>query len=221
MNSSISAKKRWTKAIWPWVLGYFGMLALAYFLVQINPLPNDEELITHFETHRADIEALVKSYRDYGGVGGSPWEQSPETRALMHKAGVDRVDQLGALWLPNPYLPETAELIDRTVRSGSESGWSFFRRHGSIGIEIDKNRYFRRSLRYPLDYVIWKTLFFYPEEPRIENGWIVGPARTDGKIELLDRVLPSLNSYPSDWKRGECVARKLDAQWFIIMCRAM
>lgn len=216
MNSSISAKEHWTKSIWPWI---FGLLALAYFLVQINPLPNDEELITHFETHRADIAALVKSYRDYEDVGGSPWEQSPDTQALKHKAGVDRVIVTGDLWLPNPYLPETAELIDRTVRSGS--GCCFFRRHASLMIEIDKDRYYRKAIRYPLDFHILKMLTFYPEEPRIENGWIVGPARTDGKNELHHRVLPSLNSYPSDWKQGECVARKLETQWFILMCRAM
>ena len=215
MNSSISAKKRWTKAIWLWI---FGLLALAYFLVQLNPLPSDEELIAHFQTHRADIEALVKSYRDYEGVGGSLWERSPDTLALKRKAGVERVVQVGALWLPNPYLPETAEQIERTIRSGS--GCCFFRRHGTLEIETDVNRYFRKALRYPGDYFIWKTLFFYPEAPRIENGWLIGPTHKDGENERHYRVVASLNSYPPDWKRGECVLRKLEAQWFVRMCRA-
>ena len=215
MNLILPVSKRWSKSIWLW---FFALAGVVYYLVQLNPLPNDEELITHFQTNRADIEALVKSYRNYEGVGGAPWERSLDTQALKRKAGVERVVHVGALWLPSPYLPETAEQIDRTIRSGS--GCCFFRRYGSLQIEIDVNRYFRRALRYPGDYLIWKTLIFYPEAPLIENGWLVGPAHTDEKNELHHRVLPSLNSYPPNWKKGECVVRKLEAQWFVIMCRS-
>lgn len=201
-----------------WLLGFTAIIALVvWFVLFFNPLPKDEELLAHFNAHRSDIEALVKSYRDYEGVGGAPWERNPSTQALKRKAGVERVVHAGALWLPNPYAPETAKQIDHTIRSGS--GCCFFRRHGSLEIEIEVNRYFRGSLHYPFSH-IWKTLFFYPEVPRIENGWLVGPARTDGKNELHHRVLPSLNSYPTDWKKGECVVRKIEAQWFIIMCRS-
>jgi hypothetical protein len=191
---------------------------VVWFVLFFNPLPNDEELIAHFNAHRSDIEALVKSYRDYHGVGGRPWERNPETLELKRKAGVERVHQVGALWLPNPYLPETDALIERTIRSGS--GRCFFRRYGSLEIEIDVNRYFRKSLRYPGAYFISKSLFFYPEAPRIENGWLLAPARKDGNIELHLRVVPSLDSYPPEWKKGECVVRRLEAQWFIHMCRA-
>lgn len=68
------------KAIWLWI---FGLLALAYFLVQLNPLPSDEELMRL----DAPASALVKDYRDYEGVGGSLWERSPDTLALKRKAG--------------------------------------------------------------------------------------------------------------------------------------
>ena len=210
-----SPQRLWKKSIWLLIPGLLGIL---YFGVQINPLPADEELIAHFQNHRSDIEALVKSYREYNEVDATLWEKNPETLALKRKAEVERVVNTAALWLPNPYSPETDVLIKHTIRAGS--GCCFFRRYGSIEIEIDVNRYFRKSLRYPGDYLIWKTLFFYPEAPRIENGWLIGPTHADGKNELHHRVLPSLNSYPPDWKRGECVVRKLDAQWFIRMCRA-
>ena len=213
--ANYSVRRGWRKLIW---LAIPALLSALFFWVQINPLPKDEELIAYFQNHKADIEALVKSYREYEGVDANLWEKSTETLALKQKAGVERVVHSASLWLPNPYLPETDVLIKRTIRAGS--GCCFFRRYGSIEIEIDVNRYFRKSLRYPGDYLIWKTLFFYPEVPRLENGWLLAPAREDGKIELHHRVLPSLNTYPPDWKRGECVVRKLDAQWFIQMCRA-
>ena len=78
----------------------------------------------------------------------------------------------------------------------------------------------RIHLRYGL---ICKGYYYFPQPPRIENGHIV-----EAGYSLIDhaytrsgqRVLKSLDGFPPDWKRGECVLKPIDDRWFITMCRS-
>jgi hypothetical protein len=40
------------------------LVSLGYYLLVVrNPLPSDDEMIQHFNAHRAEIEELVRRYR--------------------------------------------------------------------------------------------------------------------------------------------------------------
>ena len=95
---------------------------------------------------------------------------------------------------------------------------------------MDDSSYRRNTLLFG---VIWKDYYFFPEVPRVENGVLLGPLSIVGKglrgsrfhekegvatTQDRDRVLPSLNSFPPDWKDFECVYRQIEPQWFIRMC---
>lgn len=70
---------------------------------------------------------------------------------------------------------------------------------------------------------IYKGYYYFPQIPRMQEGHIVVPVccHLDESltIRLGQRVLNSLDGYPPDWKRGECVLKRIDDHWFIAMCR--
>jgi hypothetical protein len=65
---------------------------------------------------------------------------------------------------------------------------------------------------------VWKDYLHFPEPPRIEQGYLLGPMRTDGEYSYKKRVFSSLNYYPFAWKEYECVYRPIDAHWFLRLC---
>lgn len=67
---------------------------------------------------------------------------------------------------------------------------------------------------------IYKGYYYFPQPPRIENGHILihDFHKPDG-LGGGQRIFESLDDYPPDWKKGECVLKPMDAQWFIAMCR--
>jgi hypothetical protein len=77
------------------------------------------------------------------------------------------------------------------------------------------------TIRYP-DSFLKKGFCYYPYSPRLENGHVVATG-----YSLVDkaftrpgiRVFPSLDEYPSDLQRYECVVKPIDPQWFIFLCR--
>ena len=75
--------------------------------------------------------------------------------------------------------------------------------------------FFAGSWRY---FAVWKDYLHFPEPPRIEQGYLLGPMRTDGTYSYKVRVFSSLNYYPPDWKEYECVHRPIDAHWFLRLC---
>jgi hypothetical protein len=63
----------------------------------------------------------------------------------------------------------------------------------------------------------------YPQVPQVKDGHILIPdydLNNKPIVRAGDRVLDSLDDYPPDWKRGECVLKRIDDYWFIQMCRA-
>ena len=91
----------------------------------------------------------------------------------------------------------------------------------SIGLDTKVRKLGKTTFRY-LDSFLNKGFCHYPQPPRVENSRIL-----DTGYSLLDksfirpglRVFESLDEYPEDWERGECVLKRIDAHWFIFMCR--
>lgn len=90
-------------------------------------------------------------------------------------------------------------------------------------IHIDRGTLKRHSQKAPMRYFgtrIHKDYYHFPQSPRIEQGHIlIHDFRNPDGLGLGQRVFESLNHFPPDWQRGECVLRRIDAHWFIAMCR--
>ncbi|MBL8495231.1 MAG: hypothetical protein JNM37_13410 [Rhodocyclaceae bacterium] len=196
------------------------VLAAAYYTFFVNPLASDEEMIAHFNAHRAEIEALVKSYREWEPTPGENviWNHKPETKRLLERAGVWAVSDIAPIWFDDPYSIEGAARFDVLLRAGTPQG--YFRKIGTIEVLLLGKEYARSSFfRYPKGAGLFKRFVYYPVRPRVENGLLLHPFHF-GRQGEGDRVFDSLNAFPPDWKVGECVLRKLEPQWFIQMCRA-
>lgn len=234
------------KKHWHWLWLVFGAGAFFYWCIWIwNPLPSDEEMIESFLVHRADFEEAVRRYREYPvehGKDPSLWLQDVGTPEVLKRAGISRIEQAyGIIWLPNPYALETAikarELSER--KRGRAPNW--LRGYTALTIKPmpnfrlgqltdERNRFYRTSLIWG---AYWKDYMYFPESPRIDGDQLTWAYQIVGKgllgsqfhekegvatIASKNRVLPSLNRMPSEWRRGECIYRRIDAQWFLSMC---
>ncbi len=181
------------------------------------PLPTDEEIIAHFYQHRTDIEELVKRRRAHRSQPGDKfiWISKPEIRALKKRAGIYRIsgDNIGGLWLPDPYntyksmtSQERLDISIQEMKAGGHARWKY----GGTSLRTTENN-FRSTLRVALMY---KELWHLPEVALIKDGLLYWPS---GKTR---RVSDSLDYYPLDWERGECLFRQFEPQWFIKLCRA-
>lgn len=155
-------------------------------------------------------------------------------------------------WYPNPYSQKVLQTLKflntgRTLneQATEEERMEAFQRHipdlfeqtpAALRDTLDVIRVtavihvFLGSEEQPYDRVtlpyfgnrIFKSYYFFPQAPRIEDGHILVPhesPRYPG-YRLGQRVFGSLDGYPPNWKQGECVLRPIDTQWFISMCRS-
>jgi hypothetical protein len=220
-------------------------LAGSYYLLWIwNPLPSDEEMIANFKAHRAEFEEIVRRYREYPrplDKDTSFWFKDGDTLELFKRAGVDNVSASGC-WHPDPYSVETAIRHHEALLSGRSAREGWVHKYGELRIRPattpridhpdrgDSERHYRNTIVHG---VIWKDYRFFPEAPRIENEKLLSPLSIVGKgfhgavfhekegvatSQYGERVLPSLNRLPSNWKGFECVYRQIEPQWFIRMC---
>jgi hypothetical protein len=229
--------------VW-WILFVSGMY---YVLVVRMGLPSDEEMIAHFQAHKPEIEELVRRYRSFEMPKMPPrlprespnewlkrrpvmpreafmWDkQHADTEELLRKASIDRLQYITLIWFPNPYSMETAKKLKVLLKDMNNfdprySPMTYFYKYGALTIDIHPwRKYHARSLIHS-NY--WKNIVFFPETPRIMDGWLLGPLNTKGEYSSRKRVLPTLDSFPPDWKEYECVFRRIEAEtnWFLHLC---
>ena len=223
-----------------------------------NPLPSDEEMIENFNTHREELDQIVRGYRNYRrpeGVGRLPhsYEMMPEAKLLMARAWVSYLGLGPGGWLPDPYSAKAAKFEwGLTTRSANPKIRPIFDSPADWKREMpelfedgppltDRNHLSQKTGRMtlwygyprPIEKFTWrypgalglqKAYFYFPQPPRVENGYILNPDHTlDGKpiIRPGGRVFDSLNEYPKDfWKKGECLYRRIHPNWFLAMCRS-
>lgn len=194
---------------------------LLYLYMQSVPLPRDEEMIEHFQAHRADFEELVHRYRTFDPGPNKDhsvlWKEQGDTPELMKRAGIAYIsDTTLSFWLKDPYTLETARQVEELL--DSSKGFMSRRRYKALGITLAaSNRHRSPSIRHG---VIWKDIYYFPEPPRIEGGYLLGPLNTKGEYEYKYRVVSSLNYYPSNWKAFESVFRPIEPQWFIHLSKS-
>lgn len=197
------------------------VLLILYNFWQRVPLPSDEKLIDFFYKNRSQIEELIQSYRAYDAVESkgdySYWFSKDNNEDLLKKVGI-RIGEntLGLAWLPEPYSIETAKKI-KEIGYG-EQAHKLNHLYGPLSIHLLDRRYLGGSIRYG---VLMKYLVIFPESPRIENGFLLGPFDEKGKYSFKIPVRASLNYYPTEWRKTRhCILRKIESRWFISLCRS-
>ena len=91
-----------------------------------------------------------------------------------------------------------------------------------LGSEPTGDSWGKTTLRYLGSYIN-KGYCYFPQPPRVEDGHLI-EARYDPKTRRYivrpgHRVFSSLDKYPSKWKDGEYVLKRIDNHWFLFMCR--
>lgn len=187
-----------------------------------NPWPSDEEMITRFHEHRAEIDELVKRYRGWKPMAGQPiWENLSDNKSLMAKAGISRIIATPLVWPPNPYSKEAVKQFEDALLAGKIPNLNYY---ASILIELLDENNSDRSPAWVLtssgSRVIFKRLIFMPGDVYIEDGQLWFPAHPFFGVNFKERILPSLDTYPPNWNKSQCVYRQIEAHWFISMCTA-
>lgn len=221
------------------------VFGLYYLIWVFNPLVSDEEMIAHFRAHRAEFEELVRRYRDYPrppDKDTSRWYKEGNTPELMQRAGVARLVGLVPTWHPNPYSVKSAKEFHELVKAGQARKLGLFKKYDTVGVTPipkrlplpwikDKTNQYRFNTF--VHGTIWKDYCHFPEIPRIENGELLWPLTIVGRgasnseyhekqgvstWQNRDRILPSLNKFPEEWKSFECVYRQIEPHWYLRMC---
>jgi hypothetical protein len=204
-------------------LALIAVLGIAiWYLLFVNPLPRDEEMIAHYSSHKNDLVKLVQKYREYERPlsPSTEFNKLPEIVWLKSQAGVRDLNSSGAIWMSSPYSIETANYLIALAKSDGAAYFKLQRRFGAISIKPADHRFGMRTVivRGTLAIFVWKDYYFFPEPPRIEGQKLLDPVNTRGIPNREFRVFESLNDYPRNWRKGECVFRAIDRQWFIRMC---
>lgn len=191
-----------------------------YYHIFVNPLPPDEKYIEIFQTHRADLETLIKAY--YAAPEGTLWDSPQEIQKIKKKAGIHRIDNRGH-WMPDLYSVETQRKLLQFDNAKTREGRFALRQHEALKMDIADSYHLVPTPRYLSSSLLSKSLFYIPTVPKISGGKLwppVSPPQSQDEYERsARRLLPSLTSYPDNWKDSECVYRQLEPQWFIRMCR--
>ncbi|WP_371367551.1 hypothetical protein ACA097_27810 [Pseudomonas sp. QL9] len=192
----------------------------------INPLPSDDELISYFQKNRLELEVLISAY--YGAAeDGMPWDAPYNLQKLEARIGIERIHPAHGPWPPDPYSVEWAKWLGRVNYRNAEDRFAV-KQYRALQIDLSDRRYRQVALRYPFDYLIWKSLFYIPAVARTSDSklwppvtWIpLRPQTKEAYERSAERILQNLTGYPENWRKGECVYRQLDVHWFILMCRA-
>lgn len=189
--------------------------------LQISPMASDAEMIAYFQTHRSELELLIKRHHEYTALPGKHWQwaEVPETKGLMNKIGVKEFSDIaGGIWLPDPYMGMTS----KRITFSKENAFDEMTQYSGIEIRLSGDEHYTYWNGYG---IAMKHLVYYPQVPKIEGGWLILPTYNEYDLSHPEyrryvRVVDSLDSpvSPRRWGYLHCLYRQLDKQWFISLC---
>jgi len=162
----------------------------------IRSLPTDQEMIDRFRRYRSDFGEMANEIAQANYV----------YMVTLNRKWIDRHGILMAQALASyPQTPDDkAKNVLRT--------WAY-------SFTVESTLYIKGASRedWPLVNRV-KGYVYFRSPPQVEGGYLLG---LPGHPKYLFRVLPSLDGppWPSDWKSGECLLRKIEPQWFLSLCR--
>jgi hypothetical protein len=199
------------------------------FLASFAPLPNDEEMIEHFQQHKADFEELAKlfnsgKYHKYQ-IRETTADETVRVRALLDTLDVDNLNYRSELWIENPYAENARERYEKW----KEINWKISPvPYGTRDIYFSMRGWRYRSVSNYLQAMVIKEYYYVPQPPRVAAGKLWLPL-VHRKSAYSNEAVPSpstLNRYPQEWldegglNRYPCVYRQIEDQWFISICNA-
>jgi len=229
----------------PFILALVGYLYLeiqVIFLDKRPPMPSDEKMIAHFQSHRSEFEGLVKNYQAFLPTDEHRvFAEIPENRALQEKAGIYWFGN-GRPWFPNPYSPDAAREFER-LRKQWKKNELLTHSYREVSIELKPQtlgptdrgevwfwsglRSMLTNLRQPINilyfigpfgFSVHKDYEYIPEIPKIEDDRLWAPVTSTSNSTGSYRVYSSLSPYPLSLMKGECVYRPIEPHWFIKLC---
>ncbi len=191
-------------------------LSMALLLVSLlftgcsDRLTPDQVMIDNFQKNKPAFEELVTSYLQFPPPDNGKWEQLPRVKELKKATGVARITASANIWLDDPYSLEAAQKLHEIDQNKS---WLQHHNRFNATIRMPANQGYDNITLYWGN--SWKDYFYYPADPKIENGRIVPPRQLDGRTYPGMRVLDSLNAAPGG---SECYLRKIEPKWFVRRC---
>lgn len=176
-------------------------------------LTPDQVMIDNFRNNKPAFEELVNAYLASGSRNGQ-WDHLPRVIKLKRQTGVERITDGPGYWFDDPYSLEAAQKLREIDENKS---WDHYhgRKPAIVRMPVEKG-YGHYTL---LAGNSWKDYFYFPADPRIEDGRIVPPRELDGITYPGTRVLDSLDSLDSaPGGRSDCYFRKIEPRWFIQRC---
>lgn len=174
-------------------------------------LTPDQVMIDNFQKNKPAFEELVTSYLQFPPPDNGKWDQLPRVQELKQTTGVARIIDGPGYWFDDPYSLEAAQKMRDMDENKS---WRQHHDRNNAIIKMPMNKGYDNITLYWGN--SWKDYFYYPADPKVENGRIV-PQRTlgDQRYRVGMRVLDSLDSAPGG---SECYLRKIEPKWFIQRC---
>jgi len=181
-----------------------------------------------YERSSDEVKALMKRLGVYQvaeaqGASGTwyPDSYSAKTISILRSLNVRNVGQAATEKERISTLKQELPVLFDGV-APLNNGWDVIRittvTHVGLGNSGQPGTKF--TMRYS---GIYKVYYYFPQIPQIREGHILLPEyhSLDERIttRLGQRVFDSLDDYPPDWRRGECVLKRMDDHWFIAMCR--
>lgn len=174
-----------------------------YPALTFKKLPTDEEMIESFNQYRQDFDEakdqVVSSYPYMSGLHNPVWKA---------RHGIDNFYNM-IPWPPNVY--SSPPPIDEPT-SNREWAWRFY---------VESTMYIAGAgEEWPWVNRLKGYLYFPLPEPRIEQGKLLGARQFASGQSRPWRVLAQLDeNWPEDWVSGECLLRRIEPQWFLILCK--
>jgi len=177
-------------------------------------LPTDEEMIANFYKNREDFDRLARIYREDKWVPAimRVLIPTPEITAIMARINVTAVKGDGGIWIPPDSYSMDPDSLERKLELKIGRDGPAARKYSGVIFSYKDGRVIRRNYGQP----VYKQYYYVPVVPKVEDGVLVPPGTSTWSD---NRVLESLNRYPSGFATFNCVYRQIEPQWLIRMCQ--
>jgi hypothetical protein len=165
-------------------------------------LPTDDEMIEHFRRYFDDLDKIrVQALSN--GFYSSDYE-NPKWKV---EHGVYQVYKM-IPWPPSIYSSS------HSIASTNNHEWAY-------KFLVDSTMYIAGAGKeWPWVNRLKGYAYFPLPKPRIEQGKLLGTTQFTSGQRRFWRVLTQLDKdWPEDWASGECLLRRIDPQWFLILCK--
>lgn len=182
----------------------FGLCVDAWLepgMVPFKRLVSDQELIDRFNRHRSELEEMQAWAA--GNRGCSPGCPADRWEGSLGIKWISRLTQ----WPPSGICDKLPPSSTPEQCRGHNWDWEVHKFNADRTRAIDR------------EYWPWSNMTkgytYFLSPPRIDDGWVVD--QYGQRQWLLRNNLDA--SWPEEFAKQQCLMRRIDAQWFLILCK--